>query len=69
MGCAPGKVYHLWHGTHKNRKYVDRHAILDGIADVQRIVRPNWDGVFELNDKAVDAKLREYFTQREDDGV
>lgn len=69
MSCTAGKVYHLWHGTHKNRKYVDRHQIVDGILDVQKIVRPNWSGVFEVTDKAVAAKLQEYFTQREDDGT
>jgi len=69
MSCTSGKVYHLWHGTHKNRKYVDRHQIVDGVADVQRIVRPNWSGVFELTDKAVADKLLEYFKEREDDGL
>ena len=69
MSCTAGKVYHLWHGTHKNRKYVDRHQIVDGILDVQKIVRPNWSGVFEVTDKAVAAKLQEYFIQREDDGT
>ena len=62
-------MYHLWHGTHKNRKYVDRHQIVDGVPDVQRIVRPNWSGVFEVTDNGVATKLLEYFTQREDDGV
>jgi hypothetical protein len=69
LTCSPGKVYHLWHGTHKNRKYVDRHQIVDGIPDVQRIVRPNWSGVFELTDKVVEAKLQTYFKEREDDGI
>ena len=69
MSCTPGKVYHLWHGTHKNRKYVDRHQIVDGILDVQKIIRPNWSGVFEVTDKAVAAKLADYFKEREDDGT
>lgn len=69
MSCTAGKVYHLWHGTHKNRKYVDRHQIVDGILDVQKIIRPNWSGVFEVTDKAVAAKLADYFKEREDDGT
>lgn len=69
MSCTAGKVYHLWHGTHKNRKYVDRHQIVDGIQDVQKIIRPNWSGVFEVLDKEVAAKLLDYFAQREDDGT
>jgi hypothetical protein len=32
-------------------------------------VRPNWNGVFEVTDKVVAAKLLEYFKEREDDGV
>lgn len=69
MSCTAGKVYHLWHGTHKNRKYVDRHQIVDGILDVQKIIRPNWSGVFEVTDKAVAVKLADYFKEREDDGT
>jgi hypothetical protein len=59
----------LWHGTAKNRKYVDRHRILDGIRDVRSILEANKDGVWELTDKSIDAKMREYFDSREDDGV
>lgn len=69
LACATGTVYHLWHGSAKNRKYVDRHRILDGIRDVRSIVEPNTDGIWELTNKAVDAKMREYFASREDDGV
>ena len=69
LACATGTIYHLWHGTAKNRNYVDRHRILDGIRDVRSIVETNKDGVFELTDRAVDAKLRQYFVDREDDGV
>jgi hypothetical protein len=69
VSCATGTVYHLWHGTAKNRKYVDRHRILDGVRDVRSILEPNKDGVWELTDKVVEAKMREYFDSREDDGV
>ena len=69
MTYLPGKVYHLWHGTHANRKYVDRHKILDGVTDVLSILRPNWHGVFELSDVRIEQKMREYFEQREDDGL
>jgi len=69
LACSTGTVYHLWHGSAKNRKYVDRHRILDGIRDVRSILKTNKDGVLELTDRAVDKKMREYFTSREDDGV
>jgi hypothetical protein len=69
LACATGTVYHLWHGSAKNRKYVDRHRILDGVRDVRSILDTNKDGVLELTDRNVDTKMREYFTSREDDGV
>ena len=69
FACATGTVYHLWHGTAKNRQYVDRHRILDGVRDVRSILEPNKQGVLELTDKTVEAKLRAYFVSREDDGV
>jgi len=69
LACATGTVYHLWHGSAKNRKYVDRHRILDGVRDVRSILDTNKDGVLELTDRSVDTKMREYFTSREDDGV
>ena len=69
LTCALGTVYHLWHGSSKNRKYVDRHKILNGIRDVRSIVEPNPDGVWELKDIAVESKMREYFISREDDGM
>ena len=69
LACATGTVYHLWHGSAKNRKYVDRHKILNGVRDVRSIVEPNAYGVWELTDKTVESKMREYFTSREDDGV
>lgn len=69
MTCIAGSVYHLWHGTHQNRKYVDRHAMLDGIADVRKIMRPNWSGVWEFSVRGMSEKLLTYFLQREDDSI
>jgi hypothetical protein len=69
LACSTGTIYHLWHGSAKNRKYVDRHRILDGVRDVRSILETNKDGVLELTDKSVEAKMREYFASREDDGI
>jgi len=68
MSCARGTIYHLWHGSNKNRQYVDRHKILDGIRDVRHILEEK-DGVWVLTDKKVEEKLRQYFISRDDDGV
>jgi hypothetical protein len=67
--CIQGTLYHLWHGTHKNRKYVDRHEILNGIRDVRTIMRPNWYGVMEFSIRGMSDKLLKYFLEREDDGI
>jgi hypothetical protein len=65
---ASGTITHLWHGSKQNRKYVERHAILKGIADIRKIVRVSKAGVFELLDPEVNNKLKLYFVEREDDG-
>jgi hypothetical protein len=67
--CISGSVYHLWHGTRVNRKYVERHGILDSIKNVEDIVVKNSCGVFEIADTAVNEKLKRYFIEREDDMV
>jgi len=59
----------MWHGTHVNRRYVDRHAILDGVKDIRKTMRPNWNGVFEFSTKGLSEKLAAYFANREDDSI
>jgi hypothetical protein len=48
---------------------VDRHKILNGVRDVRSILEANKDGVFNLTDRAIESKMREYFASREDDGI
>jgi hypothetical protein len=67
--CTSGPVFHLWHGTHANRRYVDRHAILDGVNDIRKVMRPNWNGVWEFSVKGLSEKLLDYFNERVDDGI
>lgn len=67
--CTSGPVFHMWHGTHVNRKYVDRHAILDGVKDIRKVMHPNWTGVFEFSTKGLSEKLAAYFAERCDDGT
>ena len=69
VGCTEGTIYHLWHGSRKNRKYQERHTILDGITDVRTLIKENRDGVFEISDTMVREKLTTYFKERDDDGV
>jgi len=65
---ASGNVVHLWHGSKKNRRYVERHSILKDVTDVRNIVRIAKNGVFELLDSELNEKLKLYFVGREDDG-
>jgi hypothetical protein len=67
--CTSGPIFHLWHGTHVNRKYVDRHVILDGVKDIRKVMRPNWNGVWEFSIKGLSEKMAAYFNERVDDGI
>jgi len=63
-------VYHLFHGTMKNRQYEKRHSVLDNIKDASALIKPNGDGVFEWIDKEKwNPIFYAYFKNREDDGV
>ena len=66
LSCTLGTVYHLWHGTKQNRKYVERHAILDGILDIRSVLKDQ--EVFELKNKELETKMIDYFISRDDEG-
>jgi hypothetical protein len=68
IGCIDGDVYHLWHGSRENRQYMSRHEILSGIDDPRRILQVNADGVYELTDRTINEKMKEYFVSRDEDG-
>jgi len=67
LSCTIGSVYHLWHGTKQNRKYVERHAILDGILDIRSILKEDRE-IFELLNSELEKKMLDYFISRDDDG-
>jgi len=69
ISCIEGTVYHLWHGTRKNRKYQERHTLLDGVEEIRAAIIENRDGVFEFKDPELQQKIRGYFDGRDDDGV
>jgi len=66
--CADGTIYHLWHGSIKNRKYNDRHNILINVGDISKLLIPNQDGFLEITNEALQKKFFEYFKGRDDDG-
>jgi hypothetical protein len=67
--AAPGKLYHLWHGNRSNRKYIARHEYLNDIQDVCDVLATNRDDVFELTNRKLNADMKRYFDEREDDGL
>jgi hypothetical protein len=66
--CANGAIFHLWHGSIKNRKYNDRHDMLIGISDITTLLKPNKGKFLELTNDPLRSKFTEYFKGRDDDG-
>ncbi len=71
-------VYHLYHGTAENRKYVVRHEIFNNFISQKRLnsifdlVNIRDDGIYEWKDiykKEMNSKILEYFVSRNDDGI
>jgi hypothetical protein len=68
LSCTHGNVYHLWHGTRQNRKYVERHTILEKVKDIRDILIEDENGLLVLTDSEIQDKLINYFVTRDDDG-
>jgi hypothetical protein len=67
-----GVVEHLWHGSRQNRKYAERHRLIEYIDGVDSILKINSDGVFEFNDDVLDLwnpLFIKYFEERNDDDL
>jgi len=69
VGYLPVTVYHMFHGTLKNRQYVSRHLLLEKYSKIEDSIEKNKYGVFELVDKSLNEKLLEYFNTRMDDST
>jgi hypothetical protein len=71
VGYIPGKIYHLWHGDHKNRKYRDRYRSLlsfDPYSDIVLASNGAWQWKDPHSELAQSAK--KYFLERlEDDDI
>ena len=65
-----GTIYHLYHGTRENRKYVERHSMLNSKYDIRKLIRVNRDGVFEWMEPHLwNPKMLDYFIKRNDDDI
>lgn len=70
VGCTPGDVVHLYHGTRSNRQYIERHRVLrEQGYDPSLDVRVTQCGLLEwaTHKPRLHAGLREYFAQRRED--
>ena len=64
-----GLVEHLWHGSRENRKYADRHNILNNVEDIDEMIQINEDGVFEFKQEIWNDPFIRYFEERNDDDL
>lgn len=70
-GFIDGEVFHLWHGTTRNRAYTDRHAGLGRFDfDPLRDIAMSENGTWRWNsDKPeMHAYVRDYLLSRQEDG-
>jgi len=63
----PGDIYHLYHGSRKNRQYSERHKLLEVSQHIEEMIELNKDGVYEWKDPKWNAVFLEYFKNRFDD--
>jgi hypothetical protein len=63
-------VKHLYHGSKENRKYVDRHKMLDVTEDISKLILKNNDGLFEwIKPNVWNPIFLKYFIERNDDDL
>lgn len=63
-------IYHLYHGARVNRQYAERHKFLDVDMEIQTMLLPNKEGVFEWKEPAVwNPIFKKYFDTRFDDDI
>jgi hypothetical protein len=71
-------VYHLWHGSIKNRKYHERYQLLqshcleNNISTYKELFELNTYGLYEYNTKireVLNNTLLDYFQRRDEDGI
>jgi hypothetical protein len=69
VAMCPGDVFHLYHGSRKNRQYAERHKLLDVKRDIQDMLELNKDGVYEWVDGSWNKVFYAYFRGRNDDDI
>lgn len=64
-----GALYHLWHGTMKNRQYGIRGRIFNDVKDIRDIMKIGKDNIFVMTNKSFNEKIKLYFKRKNDDGI
>lgn len=68
-GFVEGTVVHEWHGSLKNRRYVDRHSLCRAV-DMSKVSKHRHDGLLEFTDMVPETfkeGVRLYFGSRNED--
>ncbi len=71
IGFIPGRLYHLWHGDPKNRKYSERHrwfSEFDFDPDVDLRIGPNGAWQWARSRPDLETFFVNYFMNRAEDG-
>ena len=69
ISFIPGIFRHLFHGNLKNRKYVERHEILNLKEDILDLIYKNSENLFLWKNPEMSIKLKNYFLSRNDDEI
>jgi hypothetical protein len=72
IGRIPGRIYHLWHGDLRNRRYRGRHTDFANIAfDPATDIRRDSNGILQWSSQRPDLETfaRTYFASRQEDGA
>jgi hypothetical protein len=60
------EILHLYHGSRKNRQYVDRHEMLNINMDIKDMINVK-NGLYEWKDPKMNKQFMDYFISRKDD--
>jgi len=72
IGCIPGALTHLYHGTYADRQYIERWIILSkNRFDPENDIKINKNGIWEwASDKPeLHEEVAEYFEERKEDEI
>lgn len=73
VGYVPGTIIHSWHGSFKDRKYVERWGVLiDNKFDPDMDIKRDWQGLYIINnDDKIGLRdgIKKYFRARNEDSI